>query len=335
MLNINHKKILIIFIVIGISLLPTVSLRAQDSVEDVPTALPVIPSAPDQSIPFAVPALPIDGEIPVAPALPIEMQEGEIPVATVVTEEDLLPPSNGYDGRPIDHTLPIEVKILAPAPKEILPTRDVDIFIDISNYKLAEGGNRIHLIHNNKSPISIDDITSPVTLKNLPEGGHTIRVFAVKPSGHSFARPKAFKVVHFYVVKKDFQNYINASGPYITINLPNSGVMDSDELGRVPFDYRLHNALFDPLRGHKLKFSVAGFEGWIDKPGPIYWSNLPNGKHKLKVQLYDATNKPVPGVFNLVERSFEVRKVLKAVPMIKEPENAPMFVEPEEQTVIQ
>lgn len=276
-------------------------------------------SQPEEEIPMATP---IPAQTPLAPpeedlssiprAEPVVTPAG-IPVATPVEAERLEP--TAFDGLPTNPALPIAVQILSPTPQSVVDDPQTDIFLKVENYKLAKGGNCIHLIHNNEAPISIYDLKRPLTLKNLAIGGHSLRAFAVKPNGESFSENKAFSFVHFYVHKKDFQNYVNTADPFLTVNLPSSGTVDTDESGRVTFDYRLHNGFFDPSKGYKLKYRISGFEGTISKTGPVYWANLPRGKHTLLVQLYDSQDNPAPGVFNHVEREFEIRKVLKAVPL--------------------
>ncbi|MEM9399375.1 MAG: hypothetical protein AAF984_04140, partial [Verrucomicrobiota bacterium] len=294
-----------------------------EGIENIPMALPVVETAEDAEA------------IVVAP-LSTEESLDDIEIAYPVTEElQSVQTSIGYDGRPTNPNLPIKVKLLSPVNKEIIPFRDVDVFLDVENYKLAEGGNRLHVILDNQAPVAVHDINTPLSFKDLTQGGHALRLFAVKPNGTTFTNAEAFKTIQFYVVKKDFQNYIDPSAPYITINMPRTGVIDTDDFGRVIFDYRIHNGLFNADMGYKLKFSMGSYEGIIDKPGPIFWSNIPNGKHTLVVELYDSNNRPVYGVFNHVQRQFEIRHVMKAKPIQKENTDEPMYQEEEEPVLIQ
>jgi hypothetical protein len=274
-----------------------------------PVAAQELPQASTASeLPRAIPVVPGEENIPLEPAIPMAkpVQAGDVEAEP------------GFDGLPLDPTLPIELKILSPKPKEIVGTQDVDIFFSLSNYHLMEGGNRLHIIVNNGSPLVKTDLASPLSLKNLSQGGYTIRAMVVRPDGTMIQQPGCFAIVHFYVRKKDFQNYTDPKLPYLTVNLPQSGEVDMDDKGRVCFDYLIHNPPTDGA-ACKILYKIEGFEGFIEQPvGPIYWSNLPPGRHKLVVELFDGQGQPVFGVFNRIERVFDVRKVLKALPFVPE-----------------
>jgi hypothetical protein len=248
----------------------------------------------------------------------------EIPTVGEVTVAPMATPSNpmevgvepGYDGLPLDPSLPIELKILAPNVKEILPTQDVDIFFSLSNYFLAEGGNRLHIIVNNAPPIVKTDIISPLSLKGLSQGGYMIRAMVVKPDGTMIQQPGCMAVLTFYVKKKDFQNYTDPKLPYLTVNLPAQGDIEMDERGRICFDYIIHNLPADGS-GAKIRYSLEEYEGFVEQTvGPIFWSDVPQGKHKLVVELFDGKGQPIFGIFNRVERTFDARKTPKAQPYV-------------------
>lgn len=274
----------------------------------------VIP-ADDEGIPQAIPVTEegVDATM--------EVPEGEIPQAIPIH-------NSGYDGLPMDPSRPIRIQILSPRPDEVVGSQDVDIFLDLDNYKLAENGNRVHVIVDNQPPIVRTDIAAPISLKNISEGGHSVRAMVVKPDGTWLHDEGCFVMVHFYVKKKDFQNFVDPKLPFLTVNLPMNETVMMDEEDRILFDYRIHVPEGDK-GAYKVRYKMEGYDGFIEQTqGPVLWSNITPGRHQLTVELFEKSGKPVFGIFNRVERTFEVRKVLKAAPV--DPEAPPTTGMPNE-----
>ncbi|MEO0453654.1 MAG: hypothetical protein AAFY98_05900 [Verrucomicrobiota bacterium] len=228
----------------------------------------------------------------------------------------------GFDGIPDNPDLPIGIQIIAPTPREIIDSEVIDLFLDLRNYSLGnkeEGGNAVHVILDNQPPQKVYDIDRPLTFSNLAVGGHTIRVFAVRPDGTMFPDPASFDICHFFVKRKDFQNYVDPSLPYLTLNLPSDGIIDIDEEGAIVFDYFVHHA--NATNGFIVRYDLSGgYIGELKTQGPVYWRNLTPGKHRLKVDFLDRNGRMIPGPFNQVEREFIVRQVIRAEPVVEEAE---------------
>jgi hypothetical protein len=221
--------------------------------------------------------------------------------------------NSGYSGTANDPSKPVAVHILSPKPDEIITTSTVDVFFSVDNYTLADGGNRLHVILNNNDPVPVYDLRRPLTFKELPEGGHTVRVLVVQPDGHSLPNPEAFAIVHFFVRKKNFQNYIAPNSPFLTVNLPVSGIVDIEDGGKVWFDFHVHRAQLSP-KGYKVHYKINNIEGNITEDKPVYWEGMKPGRYELAAELLDSNNIPAQGIFNQVKRSFDVRAVVKALP---------------------
>ncbi len=246
--------------------------------------------------------LPTQQETPFAPA-----------VIPEVIQPQSIPGANGMDGIPKDPSRPIQLDIVSPTDRQILTSQDVDIFLKLENYQLGpaeSGGNRLHYILDNQPPRVITDAISPITFKNLSQGGHTIRVFAVRPDGRMFRNPEAYAMRHFYVIRKDFQNYTDPDKEYLTVNLPTGEQVATDEEGRIIFDYKLHNVVAGS--GYELRYKIGAYEGYLSQDGPVYWSNLSTGKHRIEVELLKDNRQPAIGPFNRVDREFTVEKVMRA-----------------------
>lgn len=265
---------------------------------------PVAPPRAEVVVPEAVPAAPA--------APPVVPPSGEAAPPAVPVPP---PVTRGLDGQPDDPSQPVAVRIVSPRSREVIPTTVVDVFLEVSNYTLAENGNRLQVIVDNRPPVPWTDASRPFPLKGLTEGGHTVRVFAARPDGTLLRNPEAFAMVHFYVKRKDFQNYTDTHLPFLSVNLPAQGPVELDANGRLCFDYVVHNAVWEGDPQLRVRYRLDAYEGSLAEPGPVFWSNLQPGRHKLVVELYDRTNQPVFGPFNRVEREFEVRQVLRAVPV--------------------
>lgn len=239
--------------------------------------------------------------IPVARAVPALPDSVPVPVL-----------EKGYDGKSNDPMLPISVSILSPRPQEIVMGNEVDFFFEVQNYTLAAHGNRLHAILDNQSPLVIEQLKRPLKLKNLSPGGHTLRVFAVTPEGRMIADPQAFAMVYFYVGKKDFQNYINPNTPFLTLNTPFQGVIESIADEKVWLDYRIHSTQ-ELNRGFKVRYRLSNIQGVDDIGKGVFWQNLKVGRYDVSVELVDSNGSIVPGLFNRVQRSFEVKPVQKAI----------------------
>ncbi|PAW76843.1 MAG: hypothetical protein B9S32_13990 [Verrucomicrobia bacterium Tous-C9LFEB] len=271
------------------------------------------PTAPTNSIPLPPVATPT-ATASSTTAVPTTLPATPDPNAHAIVAPAPEPINPGYSGAPNDPAKPAVVRIISPKPEEILSSSTADIFFAVENYTLAEGGNRLHVIVNNNEPIPVHDLRLPLTLKELPEGGHTIRVLLVQPDGHSLPNAEAYAMAHFFIRKKNFQNYAAANAPYLTVNLPVSGIVDVEENGRVWFDFRTHNAPLAP-NGYRVHYKINNVDGTITEKKPVFWDGMKPGRYELLVELLDAAGSPVLGVFNQVKRSFDVRAAVKALPV--------------------
>lgn len=206
---------------------------------------------------------------------------------------------------------PPQLMIDSPQPNEVFKKSDVDIVLHIANGTQPPEQNRFHIFLDRESPILHEDESKPVTLKNLTEGGHVLRALAVQPNGLSLPLPGSFAAVKFFVKKKDFKNFVDLSKPYLTVNLPMGGATELDDKQRVCFDFLVHNAELNGKDGYKVRYILNRREVILSETKPIYWSDLPPGKHSLVVELLDPSDNPVLGLFSRVERKFEIAPVLK------------------------
>jgi hypothetical protein len=232
---------------------------------------------------------------------------------------------DGYTGQPLEATRPIELRIVSPLPSELLSENTVDVFVEVDNYRLAPGGNRLHVILDNGAPLILDNVKRPIVMRDLAEGGHCVRVIAVKPDGTVHANKEAFAMVHFFVRKRDFQNFVNPELPFITLASPTAGVVEADEQGRVWLDFKVHNATIGLGGTHAVRYEINNLVGALN--GPFFWPGMKPGRYQLKVELLTAEQQVLSGPFSRVDRVFEVRpppvRAVPGTPAAAVPQSAP------------
>ena len=215
-------------------------------------------------------------------------------------------------GTPIHAGQPVRVVVESPKEGEVVPWETVDVFVRGENYAIGEGGNRLHIILDNGSPIEHSNELKPAVLHGLAPGAHVLRAYAVKPDGKMLADPQAWGRVNFYVRRKDFSNFQPEDHPHLTVNLPRDGVVFPDAEGKVWLDFRAHNVSLGK-EGHRVRFRLDGVETILPSGDPYAWAGLSEGRHRLVVELIDEDGDPVPEIFARVERTFEIPRTVKAV----------------------
>ncbi|PTX92163.1 hypothetical protein DB346_24785 [Verrucomicrobia bacterium LW23] len=291
--------------------------------EDIPVAPRATPVTPEEAAPTAT--APAPSPAPAAPSPPAPAPPKPAPTAKAevkrATEARV-----GFDGQANDPSKPVHVRIVSPRHGEVVqpatsqepgkPINTVEILFEVENYTLAEFGNRLHVIIDNDAPVAVHDTRQPLVLKNMAEGGHLIRAFAVKADGRALGNPQSFALTSFYVGRKNFLNFVVPNTPLLTLNLPTSGVQDADDTSTVWLDFLTQNA---PIgKGYMLRFRVNNQEDYVTDEKPSFWTGLKPGRYEFMAELVDSARRPVPGVFNRVTRTFDLRATHKATPLSPE-----------------
>ena len=253
------------------------------------------------------------GEEPVRKAEGVEEEvRVAAPVEEVVRKAERVEKPKTDTGQPIRPNEPIGVKIESPLDGQVVDWETVDVFVRVENYALGEGGNRLHVLLDNGSPVEQTSERRPTILRSLPPGAHSLRVYAVKPDGKMLADPKASDRINFFVRRKDFSNFQPWDRPYLTVNLPQEGMVYPDGENKVWLDFRAHNA---PLGKEKfrVKAQLDGVETIISSGEPYAWGALAEGRHRLVVELIDEDGDPVSEMYARVERTLEIPRMVKAV----------------------
>jgi hypothetical protein len=238
------------------------------------------------------------------------------PVTALPTQDPFESSEPGFTGQRTNPASPITISVISPQNEEVVTGNTVDVFFAADNYQLAPGGNRLHVIIDNDSPIIHDNLKKPLILRRLTEGGHTLRVFAVKPNGLFINEPGAFAMTYFFVRKKStFQNFAALDQPMLTVNQPFNGVTTLLEDGKVWFDFRTENAPLQAEGAYAVKYRINNAESVVTDNKPIFWPGLKPGRYEFVAELVDREGQPITGVFNRVKRSFDVRIAPRALPV--------------------
>lgn len=189
------------------------------------------------------------------------------------------------------------------------------IKFDVRSWKLAAGGNAVHVILDNRRVRRVTDLKKPLTLGDftggqpLEEGAHLLAILPVFASGESVKpvqKRTPAAIVPFFVGKKT-DDGAKDNAPLLILNTPTSGPAEGAML-----DFFVVNAELAKGR-FVVHASVAGPE--LSRGESLHqwrpWSiaNARAGEHTVKIEL-----------FQFVADSFEsgsaisVNKVSKPVP---------------------
>lgn len=210
-------------------------------------------------------------------------------------------------GQAIDPSQPVRLSILSPKPEEIVPKNRIDVFIKLENYEVSPNGNGICIILDNQSPRFHYKKNAPIVFSGLPDGGHTLRAYPVTPNKTALKNPESHAEVHFYVRKKDFQNYLPPKAPSLSVTSPQNGAhFSGEEATRVLFDFNVKNTTLGEQ--YRIRYSLNGQVSFLTDLQPVTFNHLHSGTHILIVELVDKNNRLAPGIYNRVERKFTVEK---------------------------
>ena len=89
------------------------------------------------------------------------------------------------------------VRIESPAEREQVPPGDVVVRLSITGYALV-GGAHAHLIVDNEPALQVDDASQPLTVKDVAQGPHLLRIVLCRPWHEVVKAPHAFAMLRFW-----------------------------------------------------------------------------------------------------------------------------------------
>lgn len=203
-------------------------------------------------------------------------------------------------------------------------------------------GNHIHVILDNQPYEAYYNLDREFELRNVEDGGHTLRVFPSRPWHESYKNEGAFQMVKFTVRNggadttkpattnsgqpmsnvntaptpegKDMQpstaGPVDPSKPLLTYSRP-KGEYKGPDADAIMIDFWLANAKLTGDGGaYRVRYTIDGDAAkFIDKWEPIWLSGWTEGKHSIKLELVDKDGNVVDnGGYNSTTREITVSK---------------------------
>lgn len=231
------------------------------------------------------------------------------------------------DGR--GPTGPVELRIVAPKPDEVLPLADaapgadgkasgpgthgtdVHVRFELENFELFKDektgtGQHIDIVLDNLPYAALYDAEKAWVFKNVGKGTHTLRAFVSRPWFESIKEPGAFATLTFHVGEKSGENVPKPGEPLLTYSRPK---------GKYPRGQKVLLDFF--VTGCRVSSEPAVDTCRVryridDQPEvtlhawePVWLENVPVGKHAYVIGL-TREGKLIPGPFNLARGFFEV-----------------------------
>lgn len=142
---------------------------------------------------------------------------------------------------------------------------------------------------------------------DLTQGEHVLRVYPVFSYGESIKLPNNFDVSTFYkgsrkpVIRQDL------SKPYLTYNEPQGEYILKNLNDPILLDFYISNCTL-AREAYKVRVTIDNeVIGKLYQWTPYLIYGLKPGEHTIKLELLDPSNDKVPGLFNEVERTIQIK----------------------------
>jgi len=227
----------------------------------------------------------------------------------------------------------VETTLVFPEPNQVVTRKEVNIQIRLEGFPLgidsvhprsrevknSNEGQSMHVVVDNHPYFAIneaivdtledvDDYYEQVLDFDVPfsleEGMHVLRIFPARSFNESVKGNKSFVAGIFYYKNKSKQFSVDLNKPYLTYNEPQGSFSGPRP---ILLDFYLCNCELSQ-DGYKVRLTIDGtLPRILTSWSPYYIYGLEPGEHKIRLELLDPQNKPVPGPFNDVTRSISVK----------------------------
>ncbi|MCF7851749.1 MAG: hypothetical protein K9M07_00740 [Simkaniaceae bacterium] len=143
--------------------------------------------------------------------------------------------------------------------------------------------------------------------KTLANGQHIMRVFPVLSYGESLKKKNNFDAAMFYKMTRSPTIQQDLTKPYLTYNDPQGDFVLKNSNEPILLDFYICNCSL-AREGYKVLLHIDDEEmGKLYQWSPYLIYGLKAGSHKIKLELLGPNNERVPGDFNLVERTINIK----------------------------
>ena len=211
-----------------------------------------------------------------------------------------------------------KLALKSPVDEKGLKAGNVPFDFDVENYELGNQtpdakdklcansakGQHIHFIVNNQPYNAY--YTSEFENK-LEEGRNVVLAFLSRSYHESIKHKAAYVLTQYDIGDVSHAETFNPRGQHLFYSRPKGTYIGPNNLNNLLLDFYLVNTDLSP-NGNKVKATINGESFLLTKWQPYIIGGLEDGKATVKLELVNKDNKPVPGPFNVVERTVEVYK---------------------------
>ncbi len=163
-------------------------------------------------------------------------------------------------------------------------------------------GQHIHFIVDNgpyaahyESEFATDQLSEP--------GNHVVLAFLSRSyheSVKNMEAPTSFYIGQFQTGEGEYEE-ADFTAPHMFYSRP-KGTYTGADTEQLLLDFFLLNTTLSP-DGNQVRATINDTEFMLDEWAPYVLENLPTGELRVKLELIDNEGNPVPGPFNVVERT--------------------------------
>lgn len=236
-------------------------------------------------------------------SLPVASQPGPVKLGGRLSE--VAPPTAIQSlGQSLDVYQP-QVAIVSPRPDEVLATTTVSARFQVRDLPIFQDevlglGPHLHVILDNQPYQTVYDLDTPLVLKDLEPGTHTLRAFATRPWHESFKNDGAYAQVTFHVLTQTATNHPDPHLPLLTYNQPQG------RYGAEPIllDFYLTNAPVHlptaegNLNDWRIRCTINGESFVLEDWQPVYLKGFKRGDNWIKLEFLNDRGELVLNAFN-------------------------------------